>query len=211
MPMDPMTAAIIMQSIGQIGAIGNQDQQMSSQLANPEAFQALLASMQGQMGGMQGQTSQLFGQNQSAIQNALAGNMGLSPQMLSMMGNRLNRQLDPAFAQSRDTLRRSFNPRLAGSGAAGASMGQLMGQQSQSRALGQSGIQIQDAMARQQGQLAGLGQLGQFFGQQQGAQTSLQAILAQLASTQVSQPVGDGGDGGIGNWKWTLGPLGFFL
>lgn len=196
--MDPATIALIMQAIGQAGAIGNQPQQQSSQLANPEAFNSLLSSLQGQMGGAQSRTASLFGQNQSAIQNALGGNLGLSPEIMAMMGNRLNRQLDPAFAQSRDALRRSFNPRLAGSGAAGASFGQLLGQQSQSRALGQSGIQIQDAMARQQGQLAGLGQLGQFFGQQQGAQTSLQAILANLASTQTSQAVpGGGGGGGI--------------
>jgi hypothetical protein len=128
----------------------------------------------------------MFGLNLDAIQNALAGNMGLSPQMMNMMGQRLNRQLDPSFAQSRDVLRRSFSPRLAGSGAAGASMQQLLGQQAQARSLGQADIQIQDLMARHQGQMAGLGQMGQMFGISSAAMQNLLAQLAQQTRTQTT-------------------------
>lgn len=187
---EPATMAAIaqmMQAAGQIGGLFMGDEQQGSQLINFEAWAEALNRMRGQSDIAGGRTGQTFGAAFGGAQNALAGNLGLSPEIMAMMGNRMNRQLDPAFAQQRDVLRGSFNPRLAGSGVAGSAMQQLLGQQGQARALGQSGIQIQDAMARQQGQLAGLGQMGNLFGINQSA---LNQMLAQIAGQTRTQSTG---------------------
>lgn len=175
----------LLSAISSLGGLLGDDEQQTPQLLNPESLNRLIQQLEAGRSGQQGQTSSLFGQARGAVTSALGGNLGLSPQIMALMGNRLNRQLDPGFAQSRDALRRSFNPRLAGSGVAGSALGTLLGQQSQSRALGQSGIQIQDALGRQQGQLAGLSGIQNLFGQQQSAGLSTQALLAQLLGTRV--------------------------
>jgi hypothetical protein len=186
--IDDMAFAYMMSQAANTGANllgGGGEGGPPTKIPSWNAWVEALRRTRGAAGTAQGQAGQMFGLNLGAIQNALAGNMGLSPEMMSMMGQRLNRQLDPSFAQSRDTLRRSFSPRLAGSGAAGSAMQQLLGQQSQSRALGQADIQIQDLLARHQGQMAGLGQMGQMFGQSSNAMQNLLAQLLQQTRTQT--------------------------
>lgn len=186
-PTTMMAIAQMMQAAGQVGGLFGGDEQQGGQLVNFEAWAEALNRMRGQSDIAGGRTGQTFGAAFGGAQQALAGNLGLSPEIMQMMSNRMNRSLDPAFAQSRDVLRQSFNPRLAGSGAAGASMQNLLGQQAQGRALGQSGIQIQDAMARHQGQLAGLGQMGNLFGI---SQSALNQMLAQIAGQTRTQSTG---------------------
>ena len=173
--MDPMTAyALIMGGSGLIGSLaggsgGPGSGQASSRSGRPEwwAMQPWLNNMRDQQVGF-GQ--QLTPQYMSAIQNALSGNMGLSPQVIQMMMGRANQQLTPEFAQQQDTLRSSFNPRMAGSGAMGQAMANLLGQQSQTRTGAMTDINIQDLLARFGMMGQGLGQMGSMWGSNLAAQ-----------------------------------------
>jgi len=182
------SARQFLQGVGALGDLfGGGGGPDKSKIVNFEAWAEALNRMRGLGNIYGGRESGLFGQAQGAVQNALAGNLGLSPQAIQMMSNRLNRTLDPSFAMARDTLRSSFSPRLAGSGAAGAAMQQLLGQQAQSRASGQADIQIQDLLARHQGQMAGLQGVQNLYGFNQNA---LMNLLSQIAGHTRTQTQG---------------------
>jgi len=104
------------------------------------------------------------------LRNAISGQMGLSPQMLQMMGGRVKQQMAPQFAMQQDMLRSSFNPRLAGSGAMASAMQKLLGGQGQQMTGAQTDINIQDLLARFGTQRQALGQYGSLWGGAQGAQ-----------------------------------------
>lgn len=101
------------------------------------------------------------------LRQALSGNMGLPSQTLNQMFQLGANQLRPEFSQQMDTLRSSFSPRLAGSGAQAQAIQGLLGRQAQQLSSLSGGIATQDAMARQQAQMQGLGQFGQFWGNSQ--------------------------------------------
>jgi len=184
-----MGLAGIGEALQGLGAIGGlfQGEGTLAKIPSWNAWVEALRRTRGLADVGQAQTSQLFGQGLNAITNALSGNMGLSPEVIQMMGQRLNRQLDPQFAQSRDVLRRSFSPRIAGSGAAGAAMQQLLGQQAQARSLGQADIQIQDLLARHSGQMAGLQGIQNMYGM---SSSALQNFITQLLGQTRTQTKG---------------------
>jgi len=174
--------------VGMLGEtlFGGGDGEAPEKLISYPIWSAIFDEMSRQKDVAGGRTAQTYGQSMGAIDRALAGQMGLSPAMMRMMSDRFNRSLDPSFAMGRDELRRSFNPRLAGSGAAGASMGQLLGQQAQARSSGQADIQIQDLFARHQGRMAGLQGIQGMYGMSQSALMNLLAQMAGHARTQTA-------------------------
>jgi hypothetical protein len=187
--MDPATISAIaevMQAAGQIGGLFTGGDGGRSKLVSYPVWSAIFDEMSKRKDVFGGREGGLFGDTRSAIQQALGGNMGLSPEAMRMMGQRLNRQLDPQFAMARDELRRSFSPRLAGSGAAAASMQQLLGQQAQARSLGQADIQIQDLLARHEGQMAGLQGMQNLYGFNQNALLNLLGQMAGHTRTTVA-------------------------
>lgn len=186
-PTTMMAIAELLKGVGQFGGLFGDDSADPSKTVNFQAWADILNQMRGQQGVYGGRESGLFGQAQGAIQNALSGNMGLSPQAMQMMSQRLNRTLDPSFAMQRDTLRQSINPRISGSGASAALMSQLMGQQAQSRSLGQADIQIQDLLARHSGQMAGLQGVQNLYGLNQNA---LMNLISQIAGHTRHQTQG---------------------
>lgn len=119
------------------------------------------------MGGAQGFGQQLTPELMGNLRNAVSGNMGLSPQALNMMGGRVRQQMAPQFAMQQDALRSSFSPRLAGSGAAGSAMQNLLSGQGQQLTGAQTDINIQDLLSRFNMMGQGMGQMGQMWGQNQ--------------------------------------------
>jgi len=176
--------------LGGVGMLGETlfggGRESPEKLVNFSAWADQLNRMVTEQERLGGRTTNLYGQSLGAVNQALSGQMGLSPEMMRMMSDRYNRSLDPSFAMGRDELRRSFNPRLAGSGAAGASMGQLLGQQAQARSSGQADIQIQDLFARHQGRMAGLQGIQGMYGTSQSALMNLLAQLAEHTRTQTA-------------------------
>ena len=125
------------------------------------------------------QAQQLSPEYAKYLRQALSGQMGLSPDIMQSMFQQGASQLRPEFAQQMDTMRSSFSPRMAGSGAQAQAVQGLLGKQAQQLSQFQGGITTQDAMARQQAMLQGLGQFGDFWGgsqqfEQQGIQNLLQ-------------------------------------
>ena len=187
MPTGIEEAIILSQMLGNLGGIFGQEDTPSSQLVSRDAFNQALSGTRGALSQAGGRTRELYGMNLSAIQNALGGGLGgLSGDVRNQMFAQSRNQLAPQFSQQRDALRASFNPRLAGSGAAASQLQQLLGGQAQTLGGINRGINIQDAQSRTQGQFAGFGALNQLFGQQQSSQDSLRRLLGSLSTTQVS-------------------------
>jgi len=110
-----------------------------------------------------GQFNQLTPEYNKNLQKAMAGEYGLSPDILKNMFNMSASNLRPQFRQQQTQLQSSFNPRMQGSGAMATAMRDLLGQQSQTLGGVQTGINTQDAMGRQQGQFQGLAQQGNMW------------------------------------------------
>ena len=136
---------------------------------NEQMFNDFLPQLQGSMSGLGESSGQFTPELAGYLRNAISGNMGLGSDVLNQMSGRLRQQSAPQFAMGQDALRSSFNPRLAGSGAAGSAMSNLLGQQGSALAGGMTDINIQDLLQRSRNQSQGLSQFGQMQGQTQSA------------------------------------------
>ena len=136
---------------------------------NKDMFYDFLPQLQGSMSELGERNSRITPEYGKYLRSALSGNMGLGSDVLNQMSGRLRQQSAPQFAMGQDALRASFNPRLAGSGAAGSAMANLLGQQGSALAGGMTDINIQDLLQRSRNQSQGLSQFGQMQGQTQSA------------------------------------------
>ena len=90
---------------------------------NKDMFYDFLPQLQSSMSGLGETSGQLTPQYMTMLQDALSGKTS------NLMAGRLKQDMAPQFAMQQDSLRSSFNPRLAGSGGAGSAMANLLGQQ----------------------------------------------------------------------------------
>lgn len=163
-------ATIIAEAMRQGGnLLGGGGEQSSSRSGRPEWW-AWQGPMTEALGGAQAFGRELTPELMGSLRNALSGNMGLNPQALQMMMGRQQQAMRPQFAQQQDQLRSSFSPRLAGSGASASAMRNLLTGQGQQMTGAMTDINIQDLLARFGTQRQALGQMGQMWGQNLGAQ-----------------------------------------
>ena len=142
-----------------------------SAMGRPEWWQ-MQGDVIGGYTGQRGFNQQLTPQYQSQLQNALSGNMGLSPELLKLMFSQGMSQMQPEFSQQRESLQSSLSPRIAGSGAGGAAMAKLLAEQARATQGLAGDVQIQDLLARSMGQRQGLSQMGEMWGTSQNMQNA---------------------------------------
>lgn len=161
--------------LGGIGG-GGGDYEGGSAIGRPEWWQQQAGLGEGATRATQF-AQQITPEYMGHLRSAISGEMGLSPQMLQMMGGRVKQQMAPQFAMQQDVMKSSFNPRLAGSGAMASAMQKLLGGQSQQMTGAQTDINIQDLFQRSGAQRQALGQYGSLWGGAQGAQLGQSSAL----------------------------------
>ena len=172
--------AAALEAVGGIGGLfgSSQPYEGGSAIGRPEWW-----DQQRGLGQMRDQAMQFAGsitpEYMGHLQNAISGGMGMSPEVIQMMFGRQKQAMQPQFAMQQDALKSSFNPRLAGSGAAGGAMGRLLGGQGQQMNNAFTDINIGDLLGRFGTQQQALGQYGSLWSGAQGSQFAAQNAIKQ--------------------------------
>ena len=122
--MDPtwlMGGAMGLSALGDV--FGGGDQRQPGTPWDIQAWRDFVPEMQYGINSSRGQNQQATSQYSNMLREILSGKTS------NAMAGRLKQDMGPQFAMQQDSLRSSFNPRLAGSGAAGSAMANLLGQQ----------------------------------------------------------------------------------